>query len=179
MMELHKTKSQFGLAAATALWLAAGATTAQAAVTPCLSEPEAEAVMVTVLPDIIDAVGKACSAALPPEATLRGGLATLVGRYRAEAPAAWPLAKGGLAKFMGDQLPGVDPDVLRPLVGALIGPVVAKDIKPGDCPKVERVVGLLSPLPARNTAGIVVMLFTLGTQGKPGKAPFTICPVAP
>jgi hypothetical protein len=72
---------------------------------------------------------------------------------------------------------GVDPELMRPLIGAMMAPMLAKEIKPADCPKVDRVVSLLSPLPARNTAGILVLLFTLRTQGKRDKAPFTICPM--
>lgn len=172
----HGIKRRIGLAAA--LWAALGATTAQAAV-PCLSEPEAEALMITLLPDVIDAAGTACAASLPPDATLRGGLPALAGRYRAEAPAAWPQARAALGKVMGEQMKGVDPELMRPLIGAMMAPMLAKEIKPADCPKIDRVVSLLSPLPARNTAGIVVLLFTLGTQGKPDRAPFRICPMAP
>jgi hypothetical protein len=160
---------------AIALWASLGTTTAQAAI-PCLSEPEAEALMVTLLPDVITAAGTACSANLPPQATLRGGLPALLGRYRAEAPAAWPQARSALSKVMGEEMKGVDPELMRPLIGAMMAPMIAKDIKAGDCPKIERIVTLLSPLPARNTAGIVVLLFTLGTQGKSGKAPFQVCP---
>jgi hypothetical protein len=161
-----------------ALWAALGATTAQAA-TPCLSEPEAEALMITLLPDVINAAGTACAASLPPQATLRGGLPALIGRYRAEAPTVWPQARTALGKVMGEEMKGVDPELMRPLIGAMMAPMLAKEIKPADCPKVDRVVSLLSPLPARNTAGILVLLFTLGTQGKRDKAPFTICPVVP
>jgi hypothetical protein len=163
------------IGAAAALWLALASTAAQAA-TPCLTEPEAEGLVITLLPDMLDAVGAACAPSLPAAATLRAGLAPMVSRYRAEGPAVQPQARAAFAKLIGNDTQGLDPEVMRPLITAMIAPMLAKEIKPGDCPKVERVATLLGPLPARNVAGITVLLFTLGTQGKSAKSPFTICP---
>jgi hypothetical protein len=162
---------------AAALWLALAATAAQGA-TPCLSEPEAEGLVITLLPDMLDAVGTTCAPSLPSSATLRAGLVPMVARYRAEGLAAQPQASTAFAKLIGNDMQGLDPELMRPMITALIAPMLAKEIKPADCPKVERIVTLLGPLPARNLAGITVLLFTLGTQGKRDKPPFTICPVA-
>lgn len=158
-----------------ALWLGLAATTAQAA-TPCITQPEAEALAITFLPDLIDAVGTSCAASLPPQAFLRTGLAPMVSRYRAEAPAVLPQAKSGFSKLIGDTPQGIDPDLMRPMITAMLGPMLAKEIKPADCAKVDRMVGLLAPLPPANTAGIIVMLFTLGTESKKSSPPFRICP---
>ncbi|MFC3580717.1 hypothetical protein [Sphingomonas hylomeconis] len=161
---------------AASLWLALAATTAQAA-TPCLTQPEAEGLVITLLPDMLDAVGQGCAASLPPEATLRAGLQPLVARYRADGPAVLPQTKTAFAKLIGQGVEGVDPDLMRPVITAMIAPMLAKEIKPADCPKVERMVTLIGPLPARNVAGIAVLLFTLGSDAKPGRSPFTICPL--
>lgn len=163
---------------AAALWLALASTAAQAA-TPCLTEPEAEGLVISLLPDMIAAVGTTCAPNLPPDATLRAGLDGMVNRYRAEGPATLPQAKMAFAKLIGNDMQGLDPEMMRPLITAMIAPMLAKEIKPGDCAKVERIVSLLAPLPARNVAGITVLLFTLGTEGKRDKAPFKICAVTP
>ncbi|MEG3086329.1 hypothetical protein [Sphingomonas sp. PB4P5] len=160
---------------AAALWLALAATGAQAA-TPCLTEPEAEGLVISLLPDMVEAVGTTCAPNLPPEAMLRSGLSSIVTRYRAEGPAALPQAKSAFAKLIGNDMQGLDPELMRPLITAMIAPMLAKEIKPTDCPRVERIVTLLAPLPARNVAGVAVLLFTLGTEGKRDKSPFKICP---
>lgn len=161
-----------------ALALGACATIAGAATpdgTPCLTEPEAQSIVSVALPDVIDAVGKTCATALPPQATLRAGLPTLVARYRGDGDAAWRSAKPAIAKLGGDQLKGVDPDMIRPMISTLLGPLVAKDIKPADCPRIDKVVGLLAPLPVINTAALLVQLLVLGNDHSKKRAPFSIC----
>jgi hypothetical protein len=161
-----------------ALWLGASATAVGAAVPPdlpCLTENEAQSVVLVALPDILDAVGKTCATALPPQATLRAGLPALVARYRGDGDAAWRSAKPVITKLGGDQLKGVDPDMLRPMIGTLLGPLVAKDIKPGDCPRIDKITTLLAPLPIANTAALVVELFQLGSDHSKKRAPFSIC----
>ena len=173
----------FAVSAACALWLGMGATTAAEAAEasappPCLTEHEADALVLVVLPDMLQSVGKACATALPPQdSTLRAGLPALVGRYRVEGDAAWPTVKPVIVKLSGEQMKGIDPDLLRPLVSAFIAPMIAKDIKPGDCPRYDRAATLLAPLPPSNLAGLVVELYRVGTKDKPNP-PFTICPIA-
>ncbi|TPG53994.1 hypothetical protein [Sphingomonas glacialis] len=162
-----------------ALWIGATATVAaQAAPTdlPCLTEQEGQSLVRVVLPDVLDAVGKACASTLPPTATLRAGLPALVARYRMDGDSAWNAAKPAIGKLGGEQLRGMDPDVIRPLVSSLLGPLVVKDLKPGDCPRIDRITGLLAPLPVANTAALVVQLFLLGSDSSKKRAPFTICP---
>jgi hypothetical protein len=60
-------------------------------------------------------------------------------------------------------------------LSTIMGPLIVKDLKPGDCPKVDRIVGLLAPLPVANTAALTVQLFQLGNDHSKKRAPFTIC----
>ena len=161
-----------------ALWIGAGATVASAAApvtAPCLTESEGQSLVLVALPDILDAVGKTCAATLPPQAALRGGLSALVTRYRADGDATWRSAKPAIAKLGGERLQGVDPDMLRPMISVVLGPLVAKDVKPADCPKIDKVIGLLAPLPAANMAALIVQLFALGNAHAKPRAPFSIC----
>jgi hypothetical protein len=161
-----------------ALWLGAGATAAVAAVptdVPCLTESEGQSLVLVALPDILDAVGKACATALPPQATLRAGLPALVARYRVDGDATWRSAKPVITRLAGDQLKGVDPDMLRPMIGTLLGPLAAKDVKPGDCPRIDKITTLLAPLPIASTAALVVQLFELGSEHSKKRTPFSIC----
>lgn len=160
-----------------ALWLGASATAGAAvpADPPCLTESEGQTLVLVVLPDVLDAVGKACATALPPQATLRAGLPALVARYRIDGDAAWRAAKPVITKLGGGQLEGIDPDMIRPMLSTIMGPLIVKDLKPGDCPKVDKIVGLLAPLPVANTAALTVQLFQLGSDHSKKRAPFTIC----
>lgn len=162
-----------------ALWLGATATVAAQAAPadlPCLTDQESQSLVLVALPDVLDAVGKACAAALPPQATLRAGLPALIARYRVDGDAAWTAAKPAISKLGGDQFRGMDPDVIRPMVTTLLGPLVVKNLKPGDCPRIDRITGLLAPLPVANTAALVVQLFQLGSDYSKKRVPFTICP---
>lgn len=162
-----------------ALWFGATATVAaQAAPTdlPCLTEQEGQSLVLVALPDVLDSVGRTCAAALPPSATLRAGLPALVARYRMDGDAAWNAAKPAIGKLGGDQFRGMDPDVIRPLVGSLVGPLVVKDLKVGDCPRIDRIAGLLAPLPVANTAALVVQMYLLSNDAAKKRVPISICP---
>jgi len=165
------------IGAATALWLGLAASSAQAATASiCIGEDQAVAVMAVAMPDILTAIGKTCESRLPPSATLRAGLPALMSRYGAEASAAWTPARDALVKIGGDSLKGVDADLLHPLIGTLIAPMMTKDVKPSDCPQIDHVAELLAPLPAHNSAALVVAIYQLVSADKKQALPFTICP---
>ena len=165
--------------AAIALWMGMAATTAQAAadVKPCLTENEAQSLVTALLPDVLQEVGRACSATLPENAILRGGLPPLVGRYRAPADLAWPQAMAAFVKIGGKDVAGIDPKLLRPMMGPMIASTITNDIKPGDCPTINRAIELVSPLPPANTAGLVVLIVAAAGKDKKDN-PLTICPAA-
>ena len=166
--------------AAIALWMGMAATAAQAAAAdakPCLTEAEAQALISAVLPDVFQQVGRVCSSALPQQAMLRGGLPALVARYQAPADLAWPQALAAFAKIGGKDVAGLDPRLLRPMVGPMLATTIADDIKPGDCPTINRAVELMAPLPPANTAGLVALLASAADKGKQD-SPLPICPSA-
>jgi hypothetical protein len=166
--------------AAIALWMGMAATTTQAAAAeaaPCLTETEAQALITAVLPDIFQQLGRTCSAALPENAILRGGLPPFVARYQAPADLAWPQAVGALTKIGGKDIAGVDPKLLRPMMGPMIATGITNDIKPRDCPTINRAIELMAPLPPVNTAGLIVLLASAANKDKK-ESPFSICPAA-
>lgn len=168
--------------AAALLWagaLSATAAQAQAAVKACIAAPAAEALMLSVAPDALRRVSQLCGPALPPSAFLRRSTNAMLGRYAAEAEAAWPRAKDAIGSLMGDQAGGLlDSDMVRPLISTTVAELLAKDVKEKDCGLIDRVLMLIEPLPPRNAAALIVTLMQ-ETQ-KPGKrSSFTICPAAP
>lgn len=166
--------------AAIALWMGMAATTAQAATEaqPCLTEVEAQSLITAVLPDVFQQVGRACSNVLPENATLRGGLPPLVARYQAPADLAWPQAVAAFGKIGGKDMAGIDPRLLRPMMRPMIAGAIAQDIKPRDCSTIDRAIGLMSPLPPANTAGLIVLIASVAGGKDKKDSPFSICPAA-
>ena len=136
-----------------AVALVASPATAQNA---CLTGPEAEAITQVALPEIIRDAGRVC-AALPPTSLLRRPSGAFIAKYDAEADRAWPAARAALGKLSDPAVaPLLNSNFARPLVTSLVAPQVTGQLQASDCPTLDRLVTLIEPLPARNTAGIVV-----------------------
>jgi hypothetical protein len=141
------------LAIAAALLLGAAPAAAQ---TPCLTAADAEAIATVAMPEIIRDAGRVC-AALPAGSLLRRQDGPFIEKYEREADRAWPTARTAIAKLSD---PAVEllllSEYARPMLTSLFAPQITGRIRPDDCPTLDRMVALLEPLPARNTAGIVV-----------------------
>ncbi|MBM3928813.1 MAG: hypothetical protein FJ335_10190 [Sphingomonadales bacterium] len=165
------------LLAATAL-LSASAVHAQAPA--CIPQREAEALLLALAPAMIGSVAATCAPTLPANALLRRPTAQLSAKFAGESEAAWPLAKEGLRKLLGPQGGQlVDSELARPMVTSMVVPMLAKEVKPKDCPNIDRVMTLIDPLPARNTAALVVALLDISGAGKPRpgrRSDFSLCP---
>lgn len=157
------------------------ATTSAAAQAPaCIPQREAEALFLALAPAMIGSVAATCATALPPNALLRRSVGPLTAKYAAESDAAWPAAREGLRKLVGpDNAAMVDSELARPMVSAMVAPMLAKAVKPKDCPNIDRILTLADPLPAKNTAGLIVAIIDIAGDKKPrGASPFAVCPVA-
>ena len=142
---------------AAALALAAVIVSPAAAQSACITAPEAEAMTLVALPDIIRETGRVCASQLPAASLVRNQSSVLIGKYQVEADRAWPTARAAIVKLSD---PAVDAllqsDYARPLLTSLLVPQIVGRIAPRDCGTIDRLVSLLQPLPPRNTAGIVV-----------------------
>lgn len=141
--------------AATALVLLASPVQAQQRA--CVTAPEAEALTLVALPQIIRETGRVCAARLPSASLVRRADGPFLARYDAAADQAWPRARaavGKLALGLADGL--LDSDFARPLLVSLIAPQLVGRIDVGDCGTIDRLVTQLEPLPPRNVASIVV-----------------------
>ncbi len=168
---------------ATLLMLGASAAAAQAPARQCLSAPQAEAVFLAIAPAAIKVAGMTCSRALPPDALLRQTGGPFLDKMQAASDNAWPVAMDAVRRLAGPDLaPLLESDAMRPMLGALIAPLIVADLKPQDCPKVERILSLSSPLPARNIAALGVTILQYAQddarrRGKTVKVP--LCPANP
>jgi hypothetical protein len=165
-----------------ALAIAMFASTAAQAQTakPCVTAAEGEGFALYMMPDVVRSASQSCKPHLPRTALLANP-APLIVKFQAESDAAWPAARAAFAKIAGDEVaPFLDGDMARPMLSAMMGPMVAAEIKPKDCPAINRMVELLQPLPARNTAALFVTIMQLATvkDGKPD-AKLPLCPFQP
>lgn len=170
------------LASICATLLATAPGIAQAA-QPCLTPAEASSLAAYALPAAISGTTKRCAPALSAKAFLPKGGAQLAARYSARKAQNWPGAKAAFFKIGGDgkdegakMLAGLPDPTLQQMLDAIIEGMVAQEIPTAKCGEIDRIVGLLAPLPAQNTAELIAMV--MGLAGKSGKAQgdkFSIC----
>jgi hypothetical protein len=166
------------LAAAAALWtgaLATGATQA-APVTVCVAPREAEAIATLVAPDLIRLTATMCAPSLPAGAYLRRPADQLAAKYAVNGDGAWPAARAALRKLLTPEAAQlVEGDFARPLVGSLLAPLIAKDLKPADCASIDKLLSLVDPLPTRNTVSLIVTVAQLAQRKQQPRGGFVIC----
>lgn len=151
------------------------ASSAASAAAPCLQPREAEDLVVFMLPSLMEAMARKCSPLLPGNAALSRSGVALSMRYRPESNAAWPSAKLAFDKISGgDTLSFLSEDVNRAVIEQASSAAIVAEFKAKDCTMIDRFVGALSPLPARNVAQLVSLFMEIG--GKEEKSPMNICP---
>ncbi|WP_375395837.1 hypothetical protein [uncultured Sphingomonas sp.] len=138
----------------------------------CLTDPEAQAMVLVAMPDILRETGRLCAARLPEASPFRRADGALIGRYQSTADQAWPAARAAIVKLSD---PAADillqSDYARPLLTSIIVPLIVGRIAVRDCTTIDRLVTNLAPLPPRNIAGIVITtLQYLKRQKAGGKA---------
>lgn len=159
--------------------VAVAQTTAEA----CLTAREFTALSTYALPSVIAGTGRACATALPADAYLRRNGPGLAQRYAAAKPAAWPEAKLAFVKMASAKDRGsaqifaaMPDDTLQQVVDAAFTGIVTGQVKPDSCSMIDRVISLLAPLPAQNTAELIAVVAGLGARsGSPKVGGFTLC----
>lgn len=161
------------LTAFAAAFLAAVPGLASAAEAPCLTPAEFTSLAGYTLPSIINGTTQRCATTLAPGAYLRTSGKTLAARYAAQKGKHWPGAKAAFLKLSASgnndttklfrDMP--DPS-LQGILDAMMEGMISQQIPLERCSTIDRVVGLLSPLPPENTAELIALAVGLGT--KPG-----------
>lgn len=150
---------------------------------PCLTAQEFTAVSTFALPGVIRGAAQRCSAVLPKTAFLSSQSESLAKRYTAGRDRSWPQAKAAFFKIGG----GMDPQAagllkampdenLKPFVEGAVTTMVGQQLPTDRCSAVDRLVMLLSPLPAESTAEVIGLAAGLGArtgQARVGK--FALC----
>ena len=163
--------------------LALAPTLAQAAEPPCLSPGEFTALAEYALPSIISGTSQRCSSTLAPGAYLRRNGPQLIQRYAERKPAAWPSAKAAFIKLSSSTSTDANnlvrslPDAsLQQMLGALMEGLVSQHVPLDRCGTIDRLIGLLSPLPAQSTAEVIALAVGLGSKAGEAKlGAITVC----
>jgi hypothetical protein len=176
------------LAPALALVALATATTAQAQQQTCVAAADLGDTVLYAMPIAYDAVSTRCNKQLKADGFIARGGEAFIGKFRARQDSAWPGAFRLLKTLMAQQSAekgGRDADItamiaalpeesLRPFVDGLVGQLLADEIKPDSCGKIERGMELLSPLPVENVGGLMAFIAELADLKNP-----SICTAAP
>jgi hypothetical protein len=175
-------------APALALTALATATTAQAQQQTCVNAADLGDAVVYAMPIAFDAVGVSCAQQLKADGFMARDGARFVETFRAKQNSAWPgafrliktfmaqdnAAEGGSDANMTAMIAALPEESLRPFVDGLVGQMIAGEIKPDSCGKIERGMELLAPLPADNIAGLFAFVAELADLKNPA-----VCPANP
>jgi len=156
---------------------------AAAAAPACLTPREFTALSTYALPSVISGTSRTCAPLLPAEAYLPRHGTELAQRYAAGKSRVWPEAKAAFIKMSAAGNPetaqlflSMPDDSLQQVADAAMSGIVSGKIKPASCATIDRVVGLLAPLPAENTAELIAVLVGLGSKAEqPRVGKFAIC----
>ncbi|MEZ5708761.1 MAG: hypothetical protein R3E02_05160 [Blastomonas sp.] len=164
-------------AALAALCMAQGVAAQKQAAPKCLTRPQAEKLVVAVLPALVRGAQRKCAEQVAPTASLYTSGNRITKVFQPAADAAWPEARKTLPILTGsNELSSLDDVLLRPLFESIVAEEVAGKFEAEDCDTVDQVFDALLPLPPENFGKLFVVLYDVGKDEKPGeKRPFTIC----
>lgn len=150
--------------------------TAATAQTKCLTSPEAQGLITYALPSAIRAISGQCAKTLPATSSLTQAGPLIAARYQPDADRAWPMAKTAFDKMSGIKLTETLGEAgAKGLLETAFSSGLAENIKPKDCPVIDRILAALEPLPARNMSMLLLAAIELGGKGEK-KPPLSICP---
>ncbi|AUX69969.1 hypothetical protein CHX26_11140 [Porphyrobacter sp. HT-58-2] len=175
------------LASSLAFAALASAQAGQAQQQACVDAADLADTIVYAMPIAYDASRTACANRFSRDGFMATRGDDFAAKFRARQDAAWPgafrmlktfVAKDGEASSasgmdMSAMLSTMPPEALRPFVDALVGQMIAQEIKGDTCNKIERGAELLSPLPADNIGGLVAFIAEMADLKNP-----PLCPAA-
>ncbi|MBC2650768.1 hypothetical protein [Novosphingobium aerophilum] len=137
----------------------------------CLTAREFTALSTYALPSVISGTSRACATVLPSTAFLRRSGGDLAQRYSATRAPVWPEAKAAFLKMTAARDPGaaqlfssMPDDALQQIADAAVSGIVTGQIKPETCGTIDRVLSLVSPLPAESTAELIAIASGLASR---------------
>jgi hypothetical protein len=131
---------------------------AEQAQRPCLTQEQVENLTLFALPPLLEGAATACARDLPADAYLPNGGRALARTLAAESSGRWASANSILTMMAKDQFPaGLSESTARGLLHDLVLNGLSTPKGRVHCSRINRAADLLSPLPPRNLAGLVVL----------------------
>lgn len=131
---------------------------------PCLTQAQVEAMTLFALPPLLEGAAKACAPALPANSYLMNGGRTLAQTLAAESSTHWASAGPAVTMLGGKEFPaGLSEMTARGLIHDLVMNGLSTVKGREQCGRIDRAADLLSPLPPRNLAGLVVLGVEIAT----------------
>lgn len=173
------------IAPALAFAALATAQTAQAQQQACVQAADLSDAVIYAMPIAFDAARTACANRLSRDGFMARRGEAYISAFRAGQNKAWPGAFRVIRTFMeqgGEGEAAAGPDIqamlsampqesLRPFVDAMAGQMIADEIKPDSCGRIERGLELLSPLPTENVGGLIAFLVEVSDIKNPPVCP--------
>ncbi|NQX95514.1 MAG: hypothetical protein HRT64_11470 [Erythrobacter sp.] len=138
----------------------------------CIMPEDAADTVMYLMPIAYDGMLKTCKNEFSDDSFLPSADGrNYIEKFRTISDETWPgtyravevlmASQGGEDDGMAETLGQLDSDQLRPFADAFVGQIIAQEIKPDSCGKIDRGVELLSPLPAENVGGLVSFVLEL------------------
>jgi len=143
------------------------APTAEQAQRPCLTQAQIEDSALFALPPLLEAAATACAPALPADAYLLNGGRALARTLAAESSGRWASASAALTTMAENEFPA---NLSETTARGLLHDLVLGGLKSAEgqaqCVRINRAADLLSPMPPRNLAGLVVLAVEFGSESR-------------
>ena len=154
---------------------------AVAAQNACVEPQDAADAIVYMMPAAHQAALRKCSGNLGEESFLPSAAAkTFISSFEAQQDERWPGTfrffkvfieqqdEGDADQAMSQMIASLPESAIRPFIDGILVEIVAGEIKPSSCEKIDRVLELLSPLPADNVGGLSALLLdAVGPKNPP------------
>ncbi|MEM9310892.1 MAG: hypothetical protein AAGA34_05535 [Pseudomonadota bacterium] len=139
----------------------------------CVAPEDAADAVIYAMPMAYDATLKACDKELSADSFLQSADGeNFIEPYRGQQDERWDGTFRFLKVFIsaqaedgddgiGEMISAMPEESLRPFVDGIMGQLLADQIKPDTCNKIDRGVELMSPLPAENLSGLVAFIVEL------------------
>lgn len=136
----------------------------------CIAPEDLDDALRYAMPMIYEAAMSSCGDQYSASGFMKTEGPAFADGFRALQDDAWPgalrlikafAAKGGEdgeEDPMAGIIDSIPPDALRPFIDAMVIQLVAGEIKPDTCGKIERGVELIAPLPPENVTGLLTFI---------------------
>jgi hypothetical protein len=140
---------------------------AEQAQRPCLTQAQIEDSALFALPPLLEAAATACAPALPADAYLLNGGRALARTLAAESSGRWAGASAALTTMAEDEFPAnLSETTARGLLHDLVLGGLKSAKGQAQCVKINRAADLLSPMPPRNLAGLIILAVEFGSENE-------------